>query len=371
MRALLAVILIVSSLSATCRGQVTWSGQAAVQMFRSAPTTSPRVLNGGRPSFGWQSVLFLDGVISDNVAVLSDVSVTDQEQLSFDYLAIRFIDLTPLHLNIQAGKFDMPFGNLAERRFPRNNPLYSRPLLYEFSTSLPNRLTTDTAILRSRGQGTGMRLLDGGIYDIGAMIYGAAGIFTYALALSNGTVSTAAYGNENTNDNFGTILRIAMTPVTGMTVGAAYSWGDYLYDQGQSSPRYEGPSGYLQRDGEVDLAFSRGHFVFYGEGVRGLWRVPLSAGDETLGAYGYYLEGKYTFVPRFYGAVRVSGLSFDDVQLAGLQQRWDFNVTEWEGGVGYFIERNVVGKVVRRETRISGGSRPKDNLTALQLAVQF
>ena len=371
MRTLLLAIFLVCTVGAPCSGQVDWSGQAAVQILKSASTTSSRVVNGGRATFGWQSDLFLDGVVSDNVAVLSDVSVTDQERPSFDYLAIRFVDLTPLHLNLQAGKFDMPFGNLAERRFPRNNPLYSLPLLYEYSTSFQNWPTTDNVILRGRGQGAGMRLLDGGIYDIGAMVYGATGIVTYAVAVSNGTVSTPAYGNENINSNFGTILRVTMTPLIGLTIGAGYAWGDYLYDQHQPSGLYENPAEYLQRDGEIDVSFSRGHFVSYAEAVYGIWKAPLDAGDENLEAVGYYLEGKYTVIPRFYVALRVGGLRFNEVQLGGVDQRWDFNVTEWEGGLGYFVERNVVLKLVRRETRTFGGSRPRDNLSVMQLAVEF
>jgi hypothetical protein len=203
MRSVLPVILVSCVVSATCSGQVSWSGQAAVEVLKSAQTESPRVVNGGRATFGWESDLFLDGVVSENVAVLSTVRVTDQEHPSFDYLAIRCIDLTPIRLNIQAGKFDMPFGNLDGRRFPRDNPLYSLPLLYEYGTSLQNRVTTDADILRGRGQGPGMRLLDGGIYDIGAMVYGGVGILTYAVAVSNGTVSTPAYGNENIKSEIG------------------------------------------------------------------------------------------------------------------------------------------------------------------------
>ena len=217
----------------------------------------------------------------------------------------------------------------------------------------------------------GMRVLDGGIYDIGAMVYGSVGILTYAAALSNGTVSTAAYGNENINSDFGKILRIAVTPATGLTIGGAYSWGAYMYDQAPVSPGYENVNQYTQSDAELDIAFSRGYFVLYGEGVYANWKVPLQAGDENLGAFGYYLEGKYTFIPRFYGAVRFSGLTFNKVLLDGVNQRWDFNVVEWEGGLGYFVERNVVVKLVRRESRIRGAPGPKDNLTVMQLAVGF
>ncbi len=371
MKRVFSIIVMTFAVLARCGAQVSWNGQVGVHVLKSAPTQSPRVVNAGRATFGWESDLFLNGIVSEDVAVLSTVRVTDKEYPYFDYLAIRFVDLTPLHLNLQAGKFDMPFGNLAGRRFPRDNPLFSLPLLYEYSTSLPNRVVTDNDLLRDRGHGVGMRLLDGGIYDIGAMVYGSAGIVTYAAAVSNGTVSTPAYGNLNLNSDFGKILRVAVTPMTGLTMGAAYAWGQYLSDQYQPSQGYQNPSEYIQKTAEVDLAFSRGYLVLYGEGVYGTWRVPLQAGDENLAATGYYAEAKYTLVPRLYAALRFNGLWFNEVQLDGVQERWDYNVTEWEGGFGYFVERNVVLKLARRETRILGGTRPKDNLTVMQVAVEF
>jgi len=343
----------------------------AVGILKSARTESPRVVNAGRGTFGWESDLFLNGLVSDDIAVLSNVRVTDREYLWFDYLAVRFVDMTPLHLNIQAGKFDMPFGNLSERRFPRNNPLYSLPLMYEYGTALPSHFPTDQEILNGRGKGPGMPLLSGGLYDIGAMVYGSAGILTYAAAVSDGTVSTATYGVQNQNGDFGKILRVAVTPMAGLTVGTAYGWGAYLYDATYGAAASLSPSDYIEQTAEVDIAASRGHLVLYGEGVYGTWKVPLQAGDENLSVFGFYGEGKYTLIPRLYVAVRVNGLRFNQVSLGGATRTWDYDVTEWEGGVGYFVEHNVVFKLVRRETRTSGGTHPKDNLSVLQVALEF
>lgn len=363
--------MLMFGICAVSQAQVSWNGQAAADFLKSASTESPRVVNGGRPTFGWETDLFLDAPVSDNVAVLSNVRATAQEYLYVDYLAVRLTDLTPLHLNVQAGKFDMPFGNLGDRRYPRDNFFYGLPLIYEYSTSIQNKVTSESEILRQRGMGTGLRLLDGGIYDIGAMVYGGFDIVRFAFAVSNGTVSEASYGAQNSNSDFGKIIRLAVVPMTGLTIGGAYGWGGYLYEQGQYTSGNETLSQYQQKTAELDASFSRGHFVFYGESVYSTWVVPFENREESLGAFGYYLEGKYTIMPRLYAALRTSALSFDKVELNGVQQRWDYNVTEWEGGIGYFVERNVVLKLIRRETRTYGGSKPKDNLTALQLAAAF
>ena len=382
MKTMMAVILSLAFSVTASRGiaQLTLSGQTAVHFLRSAPTESPRDVSYGRPTFGWRSDLFLDGAVTDNVAALANIRVTDDGNINlgnlFDYLAIRMTNLTPLALNIQAGKFDLPFGNLGERRFPRRNPLYGLPLIYEYNTSLPDYIAygvmTDAGLLASRGKGTGMRLLDQGMYDVGGMLYGSFDVLDYAVALTNGTISSTSYdGSGNTNNGFGTTARIAVTPMAGLTLGGAYAGGEYLAGSSLPTRRPIDVDGYKQQALEVDLEFSRGHAVVSAEGVSSTWKVPMADRDINLGVLGYYVEGKYTVLPRLYVALRANGLHFEKVELGNAVQPWDYDVTEWEGGLGYFLDKDVLLKFVRRETRIRGGTFPKDFLTVFQLVVAY
>ncbi len=351
--------------------QITFSGQSAAHFYKSAPTSSPRAFNDGRPSFGWDTEAFLDASVTDNVFALSTIRATESRPIEFEMMAVRFLDLTPLHLNLQAGKFDLPFGNLGDRRYPRRNNLFSLPLIYEYRSALPNYPVSEAALLANRGRGAGMRLLDLGMYGLGAMVYGTQGPLEYAFSVTSGTVSSTSYQSPNSAEGLGKVIRLAVTPWTGFTVGGAYAWGGYLVDQYGSPAAYSPLDGYIQKSAEVDVEFSRGHFVFYGEGVCAFWPFPVGSRDETFKVLGYYCEGKYTILPRFYLALRVSGLQFGNAVLATLDRPWDDNVTEWEGGLGYFVDRNVLLKLVRRETRFQGGTFPKDNLTVLQLAVSY
>ncbi len=352
-------------------GQVVVNGQAAVQYYKSAPTTSPLCLSDGRPSFGLEADLFLDGYVNENVAALLNARIEDNGGIYFDYVAIRLTDLTPLHLNMLAGKFDLPFGNLGERRYPRKNFLFGLPVIYEYRTALPSQVTTEATILAAQGNGTGMRLLDGGMYDIGGMVYGSFGIADYAVAVSSGTISETSYGGGNTNSDLGKLLRVAITPVTGLTIGGAYTWGAYLEEPYAPPPRAIDVNAYTQQAAELDVEFSRGHAVVYAEGVYSTYRVPLETRDENFKVLGFSIEGKYTVMPRLYAAIRLSGLDFGNVLLGGTVQPWDYDVTEWEGGLGYFLDKDVLLKVVRRESRIHGGTFPKDNLTVVQLVVAY
>ncbi len=358
--------------------QVILSGQMAAQFYKSAITTSPRAVNSGRPSFGWDTRLFIEGGVTDHVSALANIRATNTDAITFDYLAIRLTDVTPLGLNFQAGKFDLPFGNLGERRFPRKNLLFGLPSIYEYRMALPdhfspgpdNQVIPERDIVTNVGQGRGMRLLDLGMYHPGAMVFGSAGMLDYAFAVTTGTVSTSSYSSDNYNSDLGKVARLAVTPVTGLTIGGAYAWGAYM-QAAYPIPGSENVNSYTERAAEVDLEFSRGHAVLYGEAVYSIFDVPLTTGDQNLKVLGYYVEGKYTIVPRLYAALRASGLGFGTVLVGGIQRRWDYNLVEWEGGLGYFVDRDVLLKAVRRETRILGGSGPKDNLTVLQLVVSY
>jgi hypothetical protein len=216
-----------------------------------------------------------------------------------------------------------------------------------------------------------MRLLDLGIYDIGAMVFGSYDIVSYAFAVTSGTVSATSYNYQNTNNDLGKIIRLTVTPAAGLTLGGAFAWGAYIDEPYQFPGRALDVDEYRQKTAEVDLEFSRGHAVIFGEIVFNSWSVPLDVDDEDFKVLGYYAEGKYTLMPRLFVAFRMSGLRFGDATLAQVSQPWDYNVTEWEGGIGYFLDRNVVVKVVRRETRTYGGTQPKDHLSVLQLAVEY
>jgi hypothetical protein len=374
----IAALLCLSALPPALPAQVVLSGQTAAEFYKSAVTQSPRAVDNGRPSFGWDTQLFVDGTVSEHVSALANIRATNVDAVTFDYIAIRITDVTPLGLNFQAGKFDLPFGNLGERRFPRENLLFGLPAIYEYRTALPdhfspgsdNLVIPERDIIAGSGQGRGMRLLDLGMYHPGAMIFGSAGVLDYAFAVTTGTVSTSSYSSDNYNSDLGKVARLAVTPLTGLTIGGAYAWGAYM-QEAYPVPGGENAGAYTQRAAEADIEFSRGHAVLYGEAVTSTYAVPLTTGDQDLHVFGYYVEGKYTLMPRLYAALRFSGLQFGNIRTGGIDEPWDYDLVEWEGGFGYFIDKDVLLKAVRRETRIRGGSGPKDNLSVIQLVVSY
>ncbi|MCX6145115.1 MAG: hypothetical protein NTZ35_18080 [Ignavibacteriales bacterium] len=367
----LNLLFLVATFVVPLSAQVQFTGDASASALKSARTTSARVVDVGNPTFGWRFDLFLDGKVTDNVSVIVRTRTSDDELINFDCVALRITNLANLGFNFQMGKFDIPFGNLAERRYPSKNFLYGLPLIHEYRMSLPNQVPTRVEVLNNRGKGTGMRLLDLGINDLGAMVFGDAGKLHYAVAVANGTVSSTTTNHQNEDSDFNKILRLAYTPMTGLTVGASAAMSAYLGGDGRSLPRSQGRSHYQQMTGELDVEFNREKFMMNGEAVYSRWTVPFENQDTDLWALGYNAEAKYTWIPRFYTAVRVGGLVFSRLSLESASPRWDNNILEVEAGVGYYIDRNTLAKLVRRETRTLEVTGPRDNLTVLQLAVSF
>jgi hypothetical protein len=364
-------VLCLLCLPHTGLSQIVWNGQTAAMFLKSPASESQRAVNRGRPSFGWESELFADGTIGEHAAAYVTIRAAENQSIGVDYAAVRLTDLTPLHLNIQAGRFDLPFGNLGERRYPRRNSLYSLPLLYEYQTALPDHLTSDMQIRTARGKGGGMPVLDGGVYDLGAMIFGSWGPLDYAVAVSSGTVSSTTYGGQNNNSEVGTVFRLALTPFTGLILGAAFAQGPFMDEPADAPTPGVDVNQYRQRTAEIDLEYSVGHAVFYGEAVMNRWPTPLSSGSQNLDVFGYYVEGKYTLMPRLYVAVRANELLFNRVMLDGQVQPWDRDVAEFEAGLGFFLDRDILLKLVRRESRIFRGPSTRDGLSVLQLLMAY
>jgi hypothetical protein len=371
MKKILVSLALVMILGTPVFSQVQLSGEASAYALKSSRSQNQRVVNKGTATFGWRFDLFVDAKITDNVFVLANTRSYDEDPMEIDYAAIRITDLAGLGINIQMGKFDMPFGNLAERRFPSKNFLYGLPLIYEYRMSLTNQVIGRSELLNNRGKGTGMRLLDYGIYDVGAMLYGDLGALHYAVAGSNGTISSTGYHQLNQNADFNKIVRLAYTPMMGLTFGASASMSAYLADGGKPLPRDAGSNHYQQLIGEADLEFSRDRFLLNGEAVYSQWTVPFENEDTKLSVIGYNAEAKYTWFPRFYTAARVGGLIFSKLTIGDTSPRWDNNVLEVEAGIGYHIDRSTILKIVRRETRTPEVTGTRDNLTVLQLAVAF
>jgi hypothetical protein len=304
--------------------------------------------------------------------------------LDVDLFAIRVTDVLSLPLSIEAGETDLPFGNLGERRYPKTNPFLSLPLAHEHVTSLR---TSDHRVYLYDGSyqaaGNGFRLLDGGLYDLGVKLFGSVGPLDYALAVTNGMVSsTSSYGSNGLNGSkgIGTTGRVALTPVIGLTVGVSYARGPFLKDPvayaGYPTVGGDDPLAHRQEIVGADIDFSIDHLSVYGEAFKNSWDFAAEYGT-SLDAVGFSLEGRYTIVPRLTAAVRVGGLRFNSITAypspsSPVQLPWDHDVTRLEAAIGYRLSREALLKLVYTVHRTTGiPSDPPDDAIGAQTVVSF
>jgi len=167
----------------------------------------------------------------------------------------------------------------------------------------------------------------------------------------------------NYSKQFNFTQRIGIRPFLGMNVGVSFSRGPYLDDYVADNLNL------MQTLYDIDVSFERGHFSFFGEAVYNQWDTP--AVDDPLGAFGYYLEIKYKFLPHYFTAARWGQLIFDEHSFSqDGKLSWDDNVQRFEIGLGYYVQRETLVKIVYQKN-MTKRIDPADDYFALQLSAGF
>lgn len=385
LRMLTAALLLFGAGLARGYAQMHFGGQASAAWISSQPGPSQYSFNGGRSSFAWRGDLFLDAELSDNVLFLSSFRMEQDRKLYADLFVLRVTDVLDLPLNIEAGETEIPFGNLGERRYPKTNPFLSLPLGREHYTTMRSAdyeiYTTDP---RYSAAGNNIRLLDGGLYDLGVKAFGTIGIVDYAFAVTNGMLSSSgAYASDGLNGSkgIGKIARLSVTPMIGLTIGASWAQGPFLNENriapaGYAYPNYYDPMAYQQHTVGGDIDFSYGHFAFYGETFFNRWDFAGEYGSD-LDAFGYSAEARYALLPRLSAGLRVGELRFNKISRTALgvpvdPLPWDHDVMRVETALGYRVSREMLLKAVYVWNRTFGlPSDPRDDSVGIQSVVSF
>jgi hypothetical protein len=261
--------------------------------------------------------LYAQGKIeADNFDGAGEVD-SDLEQI-----ALRYTRLSAPWLMIEAGKVVSPLAAYSERRLSTQNPLIGQPYLYT----------------------TG--------YPWGAKIAGSAGWFDYQAAWIDPSDTDPAYQAIEPDRAFRPALAAGVTPFTGLRFGLSWTQGPYLNRETNDNL----PSGSQWRDYEqralgFDTQFSRGYLEFSGQWMRTQYEVPYH--DAIPDDSTYWLELKYTWTPRLYGAVRYQGV---EVTYVGEPQyhHWYTETRKFsalEVGLGYRFSPDLLFKVAYQTDR--------------------
>ncbi len=168
--------------------------------------------------------------------------------------------------------------------------------------------------------------------DIGAVVFGRAGFLEYTLGVFNG----AGINRADTNNRKDLAGRLAVRPLSGLSLGGSYYDGSYAATAGA-------PSVVRDRIG-ADLAFLRGPLSLKADFI--------SAEDGGVMRQGWYVQAAYFFLPK-----AIQGVLKADSYDADTSKPGD-RLGLWTAGLNWFlaertrlmvnlaVTRNEAGKTV-------------------------
>ena len=299
-------------------------------------------------------------------------------------------------LTVAAGRVPPVFGAFAQTRYGSDNPLISRPLAYQYLTTLRYDVvpvSTDS-LLAVRGEGwlvrypesrppnptvpasrePGVPLVSTSRWDTGVIAQYAVG----ALDVSGG-VTLGSLSDPRVDENNGCrqiVARATWQPHVAWTLGVSVARGAFL-SRGASGQAGAGDREWPQRAVGVDAAFSRDHLSVRGEVIVCSWRIPAVSAppiDEPLGAGAATLETVYRLAPRLDVAARGDWVGFSDVtgtRFGGAPTPWDADVARVEAGVTLRLARRARLKLAYQVDWRFGAPREREGYPAAQFVTWF
>jgi hypothetical protein len=277
--------------------------------------------------------------------------------------------------NLQLGKFSAPVGNFIPRSMPRKNPLTTFPLVYDQVTTFMKKTDTMATLLtrRDRPRVKDWRVpIYREVYGVGGMIFGSWDKLTYSFALLNSAPATWAFdwplhAGDFRHPNYYLHAGYALDPR--LSIGASASRGPYDRGDANSIPAGRDTGDFPQTLAGVDLHYALGALDVFAEAFWTQFKTPFV---DDVDLWSWYVEGKYTFLPGLFGALRFAQMVVGDARdLAGVRHQWDRNLYRFEFGGGYFFTRNFFAKATMQLNYTSGGREPNDHLFMLQLGLGF
>jgi hypothetical protein len=278
--------------------------------------------------------------------------------------------------DLQVGRIPPTFGAFARRPYATGaaNPVIGYPLAYQYLTSLRADALPATAddLLANRAEGwrpsfpIGSTARDTGVPLVTAFEWdtGIQGRLTWRAAEVSAAVTTGTLSEPRTRDNNGgkqLVGRVVWRPSAGIVAGVSGARGEYVADAViQTLPAGSRQPAFIQRAWGMDVEYSRDHFVARAEGILSDWRLPAVGTpriEDRLRAWSVSAEGRYAFWPGAFAGGRYDYLGFSGLQGTATRLSWDAPVTRVEIGGGYYVQRNLVGKVTYQHNRRDAGVR--------------
>lgn len=333
----------------------------------------------------------------DGVAELRTENV-DRARMSALYARLRPWRAT----TVAVGRVPPVFGAFARTTYGTDNPLISRPLAYQYLSTLRADAVPASAdaLLSVRGRGwlvrypgpdaarpgaapyyvaephaaAGVPLVSAARWDTGVVATFAAAPLEASLGLTVGSLSDPRL--EDNNGGPQVVARLQLTPDAAWTAGVSLARGPFLA-RDAAEDAGAAASGWNQSAVAVDAAYSRDHFRARAEVMRSAWRLPAVAAPllpRSLSATALTLEVRQRVRPRLDAAVRADWLRFSRITgtlYGGRATPWDANVARVEAGASYRIARRWRAKLVYQHNWRDTSPRVSEGYPAAQLSFWF
>ncbi len=277
--------------------------------------------------------------------------------------------------NLELGKFSAPVGNFIPRSEARKNPLATWPLVYDQPTTFMKKTDTPAAVLgrRDRVVVKDWRVpIYRELYGVGGMVFGTWNRLTYSFAVMNTAPGSWVFqwplhAGDFRDPNY--YLRLSYAVDASLTVGTSLSRGPYDRQDARGIPSNRDTGDFPQTMAGVDLQYAIGAVELFAEAYWTRFKAPLI---DDLDLWSWYVEGKYTFLPGLFGALRLAQVQYGEIDdAAGVSHQWARNVVRVEFGGGYYFTRNFFTKATMQLNYTMGGREPHDNLFIWQIGLTF
>jgi hypothetical protein len=329
---------------------------------------------------------------------VGEVRVENDDRVRMSALYARARPWRGWPLTVSAGRVPPIFGAFARTRYGNDNPLISRPLAYQYLTTLRYDVVPSSAdsLLAVRGSGwlvrypesrppnpsvpaspaAGVPLVSTSRWDTGIVAHVESPRFEVA-----GGVTVGSLSDPRVDDNNGgkqVVARAEWRPAPAWSIGVSAARGAFVSDKAADAAGAAGGGDeWPQRAIGLDASFTRGHFRVRGEVVFGNWSVPAVAApylDAPLSATGATVEVLRRVAPRVDVAARADWLGFSDVtgtRYGGVPTPWDADVVRVEAGVSCRLARRWRIKAVYQHDWRYDTERESDGFPAAQLVTWF
>lgn len=309
-------------------------------------------------------------------------------EVRLDEYALRYTPWRRGVFNLQVGRFATVVGNWTNRHGGWVNPFITAPLPYEYLTGI-----WDTEAVRSPnvllqwshvrpGQPDAVTAIEktlrvpivwGPAYVPGVAVSGDVGRFRYALEAKLGSLSSRpeAWGHGREQRHHPTWgSRLGYRPSPMWDVGFSASAGSYLREfAGATIAAQTGRGDYRQTVLAHDVAFAWRHWQVWGEIYASRFEIP-HVGDADTGAY--YVETKYKFTPRLFGALRWNQQIFGRINdRRGVPVKWGHDVWRVDVAPGFRFTSHTQLKFQYSLQRGDSRTREHTRLLAVQFVQRF